>query len=77
MNNLNPGYYRVLYDDHFATLIEKQLKCNRSSLGPLARSQLVFDYWVFENQGTFITSLANAFFVGTLREQNLQDMLPS
>lgn len=39
------GHYRVLYDDHFTSLLKAQLDENHTLISPLSRSQLLDDYF--------------------------------
>ncbi|XP_035700559.1 aminopeptidase N [Folsomia candida] len=45
------GFYRVLYDAHFTSLILQQLKLNASKIPALSRSQLLDDYFHLAYKG--------------------------
>ena len=65
--NLNVGYYRVLYDEHFTALLHAQLKSDMESIGEASRSQIIDDYFsaAYEGYTTFKTAFDMAEFMNT------------
>lgn len=56
------GFYRVLYDAHFTSLILQQLKLNASKIPALSRSQLLDDYFHLAYKGEFSSNNNNKIF---------------